>query len=244
MGALSATAQPKYHAGIEPIVPGFIYAPFGDLDAVKQLVDDETCAIMLEPIQGEGGVNPVPNGFLEGLRELCDSHGMLLILDEVQTGMGRTGTWFAHQHWNVVPDIVTLAKGIAGGIAFGGLIAKDNVAAKMVPGTHAATFGGNPISCRAALATIETIEEEGLLERATLIGKRFHKHFSELQERSPLIAEIRIKGAMIGVELNIEGAPLVQRCIENGLLINCTHGTVLRLLARVEFDGRSHRSGM
>jgi acetylornithine/N-succinyldiaminopimelate aminotransferase len=230
MGSLSATAQPKYHAGVEPMLPGFNYAPFGDLAAVEKAIDGETCAIMIEPIQGEGGVNLPPNGFLEGLRELCDKQGLLLILDEVQTGMGRTGKWYAHQHWKVKPDIVTLAKALAGGVAMGGLIAKPEVGEKLKPGTHAATFGGNPLAARAALATIETIEQENLLARAIQIGEKFRTRFTALKEQCPLITEVRAKGAMIGVELAIEGAAIVQACLERGLLINCTHQTVLRLL--------------
>jgi len=233
MGALSATAQPKYHAGVEPLLPGFLYAPFGDLEATAKLIDSETAAILLEPIQGEGGINLPPAGFLEGLRELCDRHGMLLMFDEVQTGMGRTGKWFAHQHWNIVPDVVTLAKALAGGVALGGLIAKPEVAEKMKPGTHAATFGGNPIACRAALATIETFEADGLLERAVEVGERFRHHFLAMKEKSPLITEVRVKGTMIGVQLATEGAAIVQACLDRKLLINCTHATVIRLLPAV-----------
>jgi len=242
-GSLSATAQPKYHAGVEPMLPGFIYAPYGDLEAVTKLVDAETCAILLEPIQGEGGVNLPPEGYLRGLRELCDRNGMLLMLDEVQTGMGRTGKWFAHQHWDVVPDVVTLAKAIAGGIALGGVIAKPEVAEKLKPGTHAATFGGNPISARAALATIETFEEENLLERAFDVGERFRQHFTAMRERTPLIHDIRIRGAMIGIELGIDGAPIVQDCMKRGLLINCTHQTVIRLLPAVNIEFEQIDSG-
>ncbi len=230
MGSLSATAQPKYHAGVEPLLPGFLYAPFGDLEAAAKLVDGETAAILIEPIQGEGGINLPPAGYLEGLRALCEEHGMLLMFDEVQTGMGRTGTWYAHQHWSVTPDVVTLAKALASGIAMGGLIAKPEVALHFKPGTHAATFGGNPVSAIAALATIETIEEEGLLERAIAIGERFRGHFEKLQAECPLIAEIRIRGTMIGVQLSVEGAPIVAACLKAGLLVNCTHLTVLRLL--------------
>ena len=233
MGALTATAQPKYHAGVEPMLPGFQYAPHGDLDAVARLIDAETCAILLEPIQGEGGINLPPAGYLEGLRELCDKNGLLLILDEVQTGMGRTGAWYAHQHWNIVPDVVTLAKALAGGVAMGGLIARPEVAEKLKPGTHAATFGGNPLAARAALATIETIEDEGLLDRAFRVGERFRAHFQALREKSPLIQDVRVMGTMIGVQLGVEGAPVVQECLNRGLLINCTHGTVIRLLPAV-----------
>jgi predicted acetylornithine/succinylornithine family transaminase len=230
MGALSATGQPKYHAGVEPLLPGFKHAPFGDLAAAASLIDDATCAIMVEPIQGEGGVNVPPPGYLEGLRKLCDKHQLLFIFDEVQTGMGRTGRWYTHQHWNVRPDILTLAKALAGGMACGGLIATPEVASKLKPGSHAATFGGNPVACRAALATIEMIEADGLLERAEQIGDGFRLRFQSLRERCPLIKDVRIKGAMIGVELTVEGTPIVQKCLDHRLLVNCTHGTVIRLL--------------
>lgn len=230
MGALTATAQPKYHAGVEPMLPGFLYAPFGNLAETEKLIDAETCAILLEPIQGEGGINLPPAGFLEGLRDLCDHHGLLLIFDEVQTGTGRTGKWYAHQHWGVLPDVVTLAKALAGGVAMGGLIAKPEVAEKLKPGTHAATFGGNPLAARAALATIETIDQDGLLDRAVRIGEKFAARFQSLKAKCPLVADVRVKGTMVGVELEVEGAPIVQACIEKGLLINCTHQTVIRLL--------------
>jgi predicted acetylornithine/succinylornithine family transaminase len=230
MGSLTATAQPKYHAGVEPLLPGFLYAPFGDLDMVTKVVDDETCAVLLEPIQGEGGINLPPPGFLEGLRQLCDDRGILLMLDEVQSGMGRTGKWYAHQHWNIKPDVVTLAKALAGGVAMGGLIAKPEVADKLKPGTHAATFGGNPIAARAALATIETIEADHLLERANQIGELFRTRIQQLQLQCPLITDIRVKGTMIGVELTVDGAPVVQGCLQKGVLLNCTQQTVIRLL--------------
>ncbi len=160
LGALTATGQPKYHQGLEPLLAGFNYAPFGDLEAVSRLIDAETCAILVEPIQGEGGINLPPDDYLSGLRELANKHRLLLMFDEVQSGMARTGRWFAHQHWGVEPDVMTLAKGLAGGLACGTLIARPEVADKLKPGTHAATFGGNPIACRAALAVIETIEAE------------------------------------------------------------------------------------
>jgi acetylornithine/N-succinyldiaminopimelate aminotransferase len=230
MGALSATGQPKYHQGFEPLLAGFRYARFGDLDDAARLVDAETCAILVEPIQGEGGVNVPPVGYLEGLRELADRHKLLLIFDEVQTGMGRTGRWYAHQHWGVRPDAVTLAKALAGGVACGGLIARPEVAEKLRPGTHAATFGGNPLACAAALAAIETIDSEGLLARAEVLGARFKDRFEALKERCPLIKEVRVKGVMIGVELTVDGTPVVRACMERRLLVNCTHTTVIRLL--------------
>jgi predicted acetylornithine/succinylornithine family transaminase len=230
LGALSATGQPKYHQGLEPLLAGFSYAPFGDVSAAARLIDGETCAILVEPIQGEGGINLPPAGYLEGLRELADKHKLLLIFDEVQSGMGRTGRWFAHQHYPVQPDAVTLAKALAGGVACGGLVARPEVADKLKPGTHAATFGGNPLACRAALATIETIEAEGLLARAEKIGQRFQQRFEALRGRCPSIQQVRVKGAMIGVELAIEGAAVVEQCLRRQLLINCTHATVIRLL--------------
>ncbi|HKI37885.1 MAG TPA: aspartate aminotransferase family protein [Gemmataceae bacterium] len=230
LGALSATGQPKYHQGLEPLLAGFAYAPFGDLDATAKLIDGETCAILLEPIQGEGGINLPPPGYLEGLRELADKHRLMLIFDEVQAGMGRTGKWFGHQHWPVKPDAMTLAKALAGGLAMGGLVARPEVAEKLRPGTHAATFGGNPIACRAALATIETIEADGLLARGLAIGEAFRHRFEALRARCPLIVDVRTRGTMIGVELATDGVPVVNACLRRRLLINCTHGTVLRLL--------------
>src|SRR5262245_58470738 len=230
LGALSATGQPKYHQGLQPLLAGFAYAPFGDLDAAARLIDGETCAILIEPIQGEGGINLPPDGYLEGLRELADRHKLLVIFDEVQAGMGRTGKWYAYQNWPVLPDVFTLAKALAGGVACGGLVARASVAEQLRPGTHAATFGGNPLACRAALATVETIEADGLLERAVAIGERFRQRFEALRGRCPLVQQIRVKGAMVGVELSAEGAPVVEECLKRRLLINCTHGTVIRLL--------------
>jgi predicted acetylornithine/succinylornithine family transaminase len=229
-GALTATGQPKYHQGLEPLLAGFAYAPFGDLDAAASLIDGETCAILVEPIQGEGGINLPPTGYLEGLRELADKHKLMLIFDEVQAGMGRTGRWFGHQHWPVQPDAMTLAKGIAGGLACGALVARPTYADKFKPGTHAATFGGNPIACRAALATIETIEADALLERATQIGERFRRRLEAVRRRCPWIQEIRILGTMIGIELSVDGVTVVNQCLQRRLLVNCTHGTVIRLL--------------
>ncbi len=241
LGALSATGQPKYHQGLEPLVPGFVYVPFGDLDAAAGLVDSETCAILVEPIQGEGGINVPPAGYLEGLRTLADEHRLMLIFDEVQSGMGRTGRWYAHQHWGVRPDAVTLAKALAGGVACGGLLARPEFAEKLRPGTHAATFGGNPLACAAALATVETIEADGLLQRAEVLGERFRQRFEALRGRCPLVQEVRAKGVMVGVELTVDGAPVVKGCLERRLLVNCTHTTVIRLLPALtlsdaEFD--------
>ncbi len=231
--ALSATAQPKYHAGFEPMVPGFFHVPYDDLDAVARAIDKETAAILVEPIQGEGGVNIPGPDYLPGLRRLCDQHGVLLILDEVQTGMGRTGRWFAYQHYGdaAEPDILTCAKALAGGIAAGVMIARPAVAEVLKPGMHASTFGGNPIACRAGSATIETIEEDGLLERAVAIGERFRSQFQALKDELPgQIREVRARGAMIGLELTFDASDVVARCLERRLLINATHGHIVRLL--------------
>lgn len=242
-GALSATGQPKYHQGVEPMLAGFQYAPFGELDAAAKLVDAETCAILLEPIQGEGGINLPPAGYLAGLRALCDQHGLMLIFDEVQTGMGRTGSWYAFQEFGVEPDALTLAKALAGGVACGGLLAKKQFADKLVPGTHAATFGGNPIACAAALAAIETIEEDELLPRAGRIADAFRARFEAMQKRSPIIQQIRIKGTMIGIELATDGTPIVDQCLKRQLLINCTHGNVLRLLPALNLPDDALQAG-
>ena len=243
-GALSATGQPKYHQGVGPMLPGFAYAPFGDLEAVARAIDNETIAILLEPIQGEGGINLPPAGYLEGLRQLADRHQLLLIFDEVQTGMGRTGRWNAHQLWNVEPDVVTLAKALAGGVAMGGLMAQPEAAEKLRPGTHAATFGGNPLAAAAALATIETIEEEGLLDRAVRDRRVLSRTFFQgLQQRCPWIKEVRTQGCMVGVELTVEGASVVKACMEAGLLVNCTHATVLRLLPAMNLTDSELQEG-
>jgi predicted acetylornithine/succinylornithine family transaminase len=229
-GATSATAQPKYHAGIGPLLPGFLYAPYGDLDAVRKLVDDETCAILIEPVQGEGGIRIPPDGFLPGLRELADERELLLVFDEVQSGCGRTGKWFAYQHSGVAPDIMTLAKSLCGGIAGAAMLTTPEIADSLRPGMHAATFGGNPIAARAGIATLQTIEQEGLLERATQLGGRFRRRLQPLVDELEICRELRECGLMIGLELAVDGVPIVQQCLERGLLINCTQQTVLRLL--------------
>ena len=233
MGAVSATGQEKYHHGLEPILPGFTHCEYGNLSAVESAIDDETAAIMLEPIQGEGGVNMPPAGFLEGLRKLCDERGLLLIFDEVQTGCGRTGEWFAYQHFGVTPDVMTLAKTICSGVAAGAMLVKQEYAADLKKGMHASTFGGNPIAASAGIATIKMVEEEGYLARAKEVEKRVKERMNKWKDELDIVAEVRGVGAMIGLELKIEGACFVQECMEHGLLINCTHGKVIRLLPAV-----------
>ncbi|MFM7073130.1 MAG: aspartate aminotransferase family protein [Planctomycetota bacterium] len=230
LGALTATAQPKYHEGLGPLVAGFVYCPWNDLEAVTRLIDGETAAIMIEPIQGEGGVRIPSREFLAGLRRLCDQHGLLLIFDEVQTGCGRTGHWFSYQRFGVTPDIMTLAKSLCGGIAGGAMLARAEVAPSLRPGMHAATFGGNPIASRAGIATLEAIEQQGLLEGANQLERLFRDRFEALRQECDIIREVRACGVMIGIELSVEGAPVVKRCLEQRLLINCTQGRVIRLL--------------
>lgn len=229
-GATSATAQPKYHEDIGPLLPGFVYAPFGDLEAVKAKVDDETAAILVEPIQGEGGIRLPPDGFLQGLRQIADENGLLLMFDEVQAGCGRTGKWFAYQNFGVTPDVMTLAKSLCGGIAGAAMLTKKEIAPSLRPGMHAATFGGNPIAARAGIATIEMIERDGLLDRAIALGEAFAEQLSPLVDQLPFVSELRIRGLMIGLELSVDATPIVQQCLERRLLINCTQGNVVRLL--------------
>jgi acetylornithine/N-succinyldiaminopimelate aminotransferase len=243
LGATAATAQPKYHEGLGPLMAGFVYAPFGDLNAVKNLIDRETAAILVEPVQGEGGVNLPPADFLPGLRQLCDENNLLLMFDEVQTGCGRTGEWFAYQHFDVTPDVMTLAKAICGGIAGGALLTKPEIAPSLRPGMHAATFGGNPIAARAGLAYVEAVENENLLEHARHISDIFRSRLEKLQGECNLIRQVRILGLMIGVELTADGAPIVKGCLDKRLLINCTHGTVLRLLPALNISEEQVHEG-
>jgi predicted acetylornithine/succinylornithine family transaminase len=243
LATTTATAQPKYHEGLGPLLAGFCYAPRGDLQAVERLIDDQTCAIMIEPVQGEGGIQIAPDGFLAGLSELADEHDLLLIFDEVQTGCGRTGHWFAYQHFGVVPDIMTLAKGLCGGIAGGAMLTTAEIAGSLRPGMHAATFGGNPIAARAGIATIEIIEREQLLEHAQQMSALFAQRLRALQSQCELVEDVRILGLMIGVELAISGAPVVQACLERQLLINCTQTNVIRLLPALNITSRQVHEG-
>ena len=240
-GAISATGQSKYHQGFQPLLAGFDYVPLNDLEAVRQTIDDETCGIMVEPIQGEGGVNMCTPEFLKGLRQLCDEKGLVLIFDEVQTGVGRTGKMFGYQNYDVVPDIMTLAKHLGGGVAIGAMVARSEVAANLKPGTHASTFGGNCIAAAAACAVLETIIDENLLDHVNEVGAYAIGRLRELQQSQPRIREVRGIGLMIGIDLTGPGAGVFKSCLEKGLLINCTHDTVLRFMpsltvSRAEID--------
>ncbi|REK17266.1 MAG: aspartate aminotransferase family protein [Planctomycetota bacterium] len=243
LGATTATAQPKYHEGLGPLMAGFVYAPFGDLDAVARLVDDETAGIIVEPIQGEGGVNLPPEGFLQGLRSIANDQGLLLVFDEVQTGCGRTGQYFAYQHFGVTPDAMTLAKSLCGGIAGGALLTTAEIAPSLRPGMHAATFGGNPIAARAGIAALEMIEQEDLLAHTRKLGELFRQRLTDLQAECDLIREVRVLGVMIGIELSIDGTAVVQACMDRKLLVNCTHGTVIRLLPAMNLSEEQLHAG-
>ena len=244
MGALSATAQPKYHEGLNPMLAGFTYVHHGNLPAVENAVDHETAAVMIEPIQGEGGVRMPPEDFLQGLRKICDDHNLLLVFDEVQTGGGRTGHWYGYQHFGVEPDIMTLAKTVSGSLPGGAMLARGEVAASLRPGMHAATYGGNPIAAAAGIAVIRMIESEKLLERTQKISGLFFTVLKQLAQDSNLVQEVRGAGVMIGIELAIEGAPFVKSCMDRGLLINCTQGHVLRLLPAMTIEEKVAAEGL
>jgi len=227
---MTATAQPKHHEGLLPLLPGFVYVPFNDVTALESAFSNEVAAVMVEPIQGEGGINIATKEYLQTIRQLCDENGALVIFDEVTTGMGRTGKWFGYQHYDVEPDIITMAKALGGGMAIGAMMAKEDVAASLVPGKHATTFGGNALACAAAIAVIETIEEDNLLENAVQIGQYAKEKLLELKQKHSIIDSVRSVGLMIGVQLTSTGAEIVDECLENGLRINCTQGTVLRFM--------------
>jgi acetylornithine/N-succinyldiaminopimelate aminotransferase len=229
-GAMSATAQSKTHQGHEPLLPGFVYVPFNDLDALKKAVGPETAAVLLEPIQGEGGVNIPDDGFLPAIRELCDEAGCLMIVDEVQTGCGRTGKWFAYQHTGIEPDIMTLAKALGNGAPIGAMVASQEVGASLTVGSHASTYGANPLCVAAGIATFETIEQEGLLERVQQMSAYIVERARGLSEQFGFIEQVRGRGLMIGIELWLPGGPIAAAALERGLRINVTQDTVLRLL--------------
>ena len=227
---VTATAQPKYHEGFLPLLPGFTYVPFNDIEALESAFSEEVAAVMVEPIQGEGGINVATAEYLEAIRSLCDENGAVMILDEVQTGIGRTGKWFGYQHFDVEPDIITMAKALGGGVAIGAMMAAEEIAASLVPGKHASTFGGNCLACAAGVAVIEAIEEDKLLENAAELGQYTKAKLLELKQKHFIIDSVRGIGLMIGVQLTSPGNDIVDKCLEKGLRINCTSGTVLRFM--------------
>lgn len=228
MGSLSATHNPKYRKPFEPLVPGFTHIPLNKLDAAEQAITEETAAVIVEPVQGEGGVRPAAPEFLQGLRRLCDERGALLIFDEIQTGMGRTGRMLALEHAGVVPDILCLGKGIGGGVPMGAIVLGPKVA-PLKPGLHGSTFGGNPLACAAALATLQVLEEEGLPERAAEKGAYVFRRLEALHE-APMVREVRGLGLMIGIELKCKSRPYLDVIHERGILALPAGPTVVRLL--------------
>lgn len=230
LATLTATGQEKFHRGFEPLPDGFDYVLFNDVEALKKRIGPETAAVMLEPIQGEGGVNLPSDNYLKEVKALCEREGVLLILDEVQTGMGRTGRLFAYEYYGVEPDIMTLAKGLGGGIPIGAMLAREEVAGAFTPGSHASTFGGNPLSTAAGLVVMDLLLREGLIERAERMGSYLLERLEGFKKRFPFVKDIRGKGLMIGMELTIPGREIVEACLEKGLLINCTCERVLRFL--------------
>jgi acetylornithine/N-succinyldiaminopimelate aminotransferase len=230
LATLTATGQEKFHKGYEPLMPGFKYVPFNDIRAVKNAIDPKTCAVMVEPIQGEGGVNCPSEGYLKALREICDEKRLLLIFDEVQVGMGRTGKLFAYEHEGVEPDMLTLAKSLAGGVPIGALLIRKGVANSFEPGDHASTFGGNPLATAAGVAALTTILEEGMLENCQKMGDYFLSKLGEIKNRFPFVKEVRGRGLILGIELKIDGGSFVKEMLKKKILINCTMGNVLRFL--------------
>jgi acetylornithine/N-succinyldiaminopimelate aminotransferase len=230
LATLAATGQKKYQSGFEPMPEGFKQVKFNDLTAVNQAITPNTVGIMLELVQGEGGVNVANVDFVQGLRKICDEKKLLLIIDEVQTGIGRTGKMFGYQNYAVTPDILTLAKALGGGLPIGVMIAKKEISDLITPGMHASTFGGGPVICKAALGVLKAIQKEKLLKNCQTMGKYLLEKLNTLKNSYAVIKEVRGMGLMFGLELKIEGKPIVQKCLENGLLINCTHDKVLRLM--------------
>ena len=222
-GSLSATAQEQFHRGFEPILEGFDYAELNDIDSVRERLREDTAGIMLEVIQGEGGVNECDPEFLRGVQELCRERGVLLIVDEVQTGIGRTGRFYGYQHYGIEPDIITLAKGLGGGVPIGAMLARDEVAKCLTPGSHGSTFGGNALACRAGLVVVEEVKR--LLPHVAEVGAYFRKKLEDLK-----VGKVKGRGLMLGLELERECRDVVLEALERGLVVNCTAGRVLRFL--------------
>jgi predicted acetylornithine/succinylornithine family transaminase len=231
LATLTATGQEKVRAGYDPLPPGFRQIPFNDLGAAEAAIDEQkTVGILVEPIQGEGGIVVPDEGYLRGLRELCDRRGLLLLFDEVQTGMGRTGKLFGYEHFGVTPDIMTLAKALGGGLPLGAMLAREAVAKSFIPGSHASTFGGNPLACSAGMAVIQTLLQGGVLKNCVKMATAFAEGLGRLRDRFAFVKAIRGKGLMLGLELEMEGTKIVEACMQEGLLINCTAYKILRFV--------------
>ena len=234
LATLTATGQPKYHKGFEPLPGGFDYVHYNNIDELAKKISDKTCAVMLETIQGEGGVYPPKNDYLQKVRELCDKHGALLILDEIQAGIGRSGKFFAYENYGIKPDIVTLAKGLAGGVPIGAFICTEKVAQAFHAGDHGTTFGGNPLACAAANVVLDTVPNEKFLNHVVEVGNYFKNKLIELQQKhSAQISEVRGEGLILGLQLSNSkksGVEIVNECMTRGAIINCTVGTVLRFI--------------
>lgn len=230
LGMIAATGQDKVKKGFEPIPEGFTHIPFNDIEALKEAVTDITAAVMFEPIQCEGGINIATQEYMRQVRKLCDEKDILMILDEVQTGMGRTGEMFCFQNYGITPDVMTLAKAIGGGVPIGVCVAAEKFQDVLTPGTHASTFGGSPLVCAAALAVFEAIEKEKLLQNTKKMGAYLTKKLDALKKKYHFIKEIRSMGLIVGVELGVEGDSIYTKCLEAGLLINCTQGNILRIM--------------
>jgi len=230
IATLSATGQKKFSKGFEPMLAGFKFAKFNDIASVKKLIGKKTCAIIVEPVQGEGGVHFAEKSFLKGLRELCNKKKLLLIFDEIQCGLGRTGKIFAYKNYGVVPEVLTLAKSLGGGLPIGATISKNEIAKTFGFGDHGSTFGGNPVCCAAAVEVLKIVGNANLLKNISKTGSYFISELKKLQKRHPLIKEVRGLGLMIGIELGAEGKNIVSGCLKKGLLTNCTQNTILRFL--------------
>jgi predicted acetylornithine/succinylornithine family transaminase len=229
-GAMAATGQARIQQGFEPLLPGFRTVPFNDIGAIRSAVTDKTVAVLLELVQGEGGINIATPEYVRELRELCTQKDILLIVDEVQSGMGRTGEMFAYQHYGITPDVMTLAKGLGGGLPIGAMIAKKGIAHIIKPGMHGSTFGGGPVVTKAGLGVFKAIQDDKMLKNSRVMGLYLMGRLVELMGQYDFIKEVRGLGLMIGVELTIEGKRIYEDCLANGLIINCTQGKVLRIM--------------
>jgi len=239
----AATGKPHDEDPFQPLPSGFVAVDYDSIDAIKAATTDRTAAVMLEPVQGEGGVNVPSNDYFTQVREWCDENGLLLIMDEVQTGLGRLGTLFGYQSFDVEPDVMTLAKSLCGGIAGGAMLTTAEIAPSLRPGMHAATFGGNPIASAAGVASLEMIERENLLENVSRLADHFRSCFQDLANRCAWVREVRVVGMMVGIELDVDGNQVVEKCMQEKLLLNCTQGNVIRLLPAMNLTADEARQG-